>query len=56
VRIRFADGTSTSLTPARGYVLWAASAQQLLPAKAAVGAEGLRKDGTVAARVSFPSP
>src|ERR687896_608179 len=41
VRIRFADGSSTTLTPTRGYVLWAAQAEHLEPEQAAVGAVGL---------------
>jgi hypothetical protein len=56
VRIRFADGTSATLTPKRGYVLWAASAEQLVPENAAVGAEGLDESGKVVGRVSFKPP
>jgi hypothetical protein len=56
VRIRFADGTSATLTPTRGYVLWAASAEQLVPENAAVRAEGLDESGKVVGRVSFKPP
>jgi hypothetical protein len=56
VRIRFADGTSATLTPTRGYVLWAASAERLDAKNAAVGAEGLNESGKVVGRVSFEPP
>jgi hypothetical protein len=56
VRIRFADGSSTTLTPTRGYVLWAAQAEHLEPEQAAVGAVGLDGDGVVVDEVSFRPP
>jgi hypothetical protein len=56
VRIRFADGTSETLTPSRGYVLWAATAERLIAGKAAVSAEGLDEDGDVVGRISFKPP
>jgi hypothetical protein len=56
VRIRFADGTAATLTPTRGYVLWAASAEHLVPESAAVGAEGLDESGKVVGRASFKPP
>jgi hypothetical protein len=56
VRIRFADGTSSPVTPTRGYVLWAASKRQLAPQRAAVGAEGLDANGNVVGRMSFRPP
>jgi hypothetical protein len=56
VRIRFADGSTTTLTPTRGYILWAAPQERLQAATGAVAAEGLRADGTVVARQSFEPP
>jgi hypothetical protein len=56
VRIRFADGSSTTLTPTRGYVLWAASQQQLAPERAAIAAEGLDARGKVVGRISLRPP
>ncbi len=56
VRIRFADGTTTTLRPTRGYVLYAAPREHLSAATGAVAAEGLRRDGSVVARLSFVPP
>jgi hypothetical protein len=56
VRIRFADGSSITLRPIRGYVLWAASAKHLREARAAVGADGLRANGSVVGSQSFRPP
>jgi hypothetical protein len=56
VRIRFADGTSETLTPTRGYVLWAAPGERLFAGNAAVSAEGLDEHGNVVDRVSFKPP
>jgi hypothetical protein len=53
VRVRFADGSTTTLTPTRGYILWAAPKEHLEAANSAVGAEGLSADGTILARHSF---
>lgn len=56
VRIRFADDSATTLTPTRGYTLWAAPTERLDETAGAVEAEGLRADGSVVARQSFKSP
>jgi hypothetical protein len=56
VRIRFADGSSTTLTPTRGYVLWAAPADRLTERRRAVAAEGLNAQGRVVGRQSFTPP
>lgn len=56
VRIRFADGTATMLSPKRGYVLWAASKNHLATRTAATTVEGLRANGTVVARQSLALP
>jgi hypothetical protein len=56
VRIRFADGTTTTLRPRRGYVLWAASKEHLAKSSAATTVEGLRSDGTVGARQPLALP
>jgi hypothetical protein len=53
VRIRFADGSATTLTPTGGYVLWAAPAEHLADARGAVAAEGLNAEGQVVGRQSF---
>jgi hypothetical protein len=45
VRIRFADGSAATLTPTRGYILWAVPKGQ-----APLNAEGLDADGKVIAR------
>ena len=56
VRIRFADGTATTLTPTRGYVLWAAPKQHLSPQTAAIAVQGLSVKGNVIARIALPPP
>jgi hypothetical protein len=53
VRIRFADGSATTVTPVRGYVLWAAPKERLDQGRGAVEAVGLGEDGTVVARQSL---
>jgi hypothetical protein len=53
VRIRFADGSSTDVTPTRGYVLWAAPEANLELAKRAIEVVGLRADGSEVARQSL---
>jgi len=53
VRIRFADGSSTDVTPTRGYVLWAAPEANLDHAKRATEVVGLRGDGSEVARRSL---
>jgi hypothetical protein len=56
VRIRFADGTSTDVTPTRGYVLWAAPKENLDHARRATEVVGLRADGSEIARQSLEGP
>lgn len=56
VRIRFADGSATTLTPTRGYILWAASEEHLDETTGVVGAEGLGANGSVVARQSLKPP
>jgi hypothetical protein len=56
VRIRFADGSATDVTPTRGYVLWAAPAANLKAAQRATEAIGLRADGSEVARQSLFQP
>jgi hypothetical protein len=56
VRIRFADGTSTDVTPTRGYVLWAAPKENLDHARRATEVLGLRADGSEVAHRSLESP
>jgi len=56
LRIRFADGSATTLTPTRGYILWAAPREHLDAATGAVGAEGLNANGRVVARRSLRPP
>lgn len=53
VRVRFADGSTAKVTPTRGYVLWAASAEQLAPGHEAVTAEGLDERGGVIGEVNL---
>ncbi len=56
VRIRFADGSATTLTPTRGYILWAVPKEHWGETAGAVEAEGLRADGSVVARESLEPP
>jgi hypothetical protein len=56
VRIRFADGSATTLTPTRGYILWAAPEDRLDETTAVVGADGLGANGSVVARQSLRPP
>lgn len=53
VRIRFADGTATELTPTRGYILWTAPKERLEKASGVVDAEAVAADGDVLGRQSF---
>jgi hypothetical protein len=53
VRIRFADGSSTTLRPRRGYILYAVPEKHLPPGPEPVGADGLGADGTVVGRQTF---
>lgn len=56
VRIRFADGATTLVTPKRGHVLYAVPAEHLTEASAATGAEGLDEAGRIIGRTSFLPP
>lgn len=56
VRISFADGSSTDVTPTRGFVLWATPAANLAPARRPTEVIGLRADGSEVARKSLESP
>ena len=53
VRIRFADGSSTDVTPTHGYMLWAAPAANLEPARRPTEVIGLRADGSEVDRQSL---
>jgi hypothetical protein len=54
VRVRFADGSTTILTPTRGYVLWAVPREHIEPGHELVAFEGLDADGDVLGRQSWP--
>jgi hypothetical protein len=56
VRLRFADGSATTLTPTRGYILWAAPEERLDQATGVVGAEGLSANGQVLVRQPLKPP
>lgn len=56
VRLRFADGSATTLTPTRGYILWAAPKDRLEETTEVVGAEGLGANDSIIARQSFKPP
>jgi hypothetical protein len=56
VRLRFADGTATTLQPTRGYILYATPKEHLTKPREVVGAEGLDVSGRVVARQSFKPP
>ena len=53
VRIRLADGSSTDVTPTRGYVLWATPAANLEPGRQPTEVIGLRADGSEVDRQSL---
>jgi hypothetical protein len=53
VRIRFADGSSTDVTPTRGYVLWATPAANLELGRQPTAVIGLRADGSEVDRQSL---
>jgi hypothetical protein len=53
VRIRFANGSSTDVTPTRGYVLWATPAANLEPGRQPTEVIGLRADGSEVDRQSL---
>jgi hypothetical protein len=52
VRIRLADGSTVTLTPTRGHILWAVPREDREP----VSIAGLGEDGTVLARQSLQPP
>ncbi len=56
VRIRFADGLTTTLAPTRGYILWAAPKEHLEAANGVLEAEGLSAYGSILARQSLMPP
>jgi hypothetical protein len=56
VRIRFADGSATTLTPTRGYILWAVPERHFAPERAPVDAQGLDAKGNVIARQQLGPP
>jgi hypothetical protein len=56
VRIRFADGSSTDVTPTRGFVLWATPAANLKPGRQPTEVIGLRADGSEVGRSSLEAP
>jgi hypothetical protein len=56
VRIHFADRTTVTLQPKRGYVLYAVPAERLTEARRAVAADGLDKTGRVVGQMSFEPP
>ena len=56
VRLRFADGSATTLAPTRGYILWAAPEEHLNETTGVVAAEGLGANGSVVARQSLRPP
>jgi hypothetical protein len=56
VRVRFADGSTTTLTPTRGYVLWAVPHKHVEAGSELVAFEGLDDDGNVLGRQSWPPP
>lgn len=53
IKLRYADGTATTLSPTRGYVLHAVSAAHLQPGHELVAADGVGKDGRPVAHISF---
>jgi hypothetical protein len=54
VRVRFADGSITTLTPTRGYVLWAVPRGHVKPGSEVIAFEGLDADGNVLGRQPWP--
>jgi hypothetical protein len=56
VRIRFVDGSTTTLVPTRGYILWAAPREHLKAGNGAVEAQALSAEGSVIARQSLMPP
>jgi hypothetical protein len=53
VRLRYADGSTTTLRPTRGYVLEAISEKHLQAPRELIAADGLARDGHVIGHESF---
>lgn len=56
VRLRYADGTTTTLRPTRGYVLQAMTAPHLTDGHQLIGADGLNRNGKLIGHMSFQPP
>ena len=56
VEIGYADGATTTVTPTRGYVLYAVPAEQIVPGKEALTATGIDRNGKRVATWSFRPP
>ena len=56
VRIRFIDGSATTLVPTRGYILWAVPEKHFAPARVPLEAEGLGGNGAVLASQRLAPP
>lgn len=56
VRLHFADASSETLRPVRGYVLYAAPADRLSAERGVVAAQGLDAEGRVVGEMSFRPP
>jgi hypothetical protein len=56
VRLRYADGSTSTLRPTRGYVLGAIAPRHLQPGHDVIGADGLARDGHTVGRESFHRP
>jgi hypothetical protein len=56
LRIRFMDGSTTTLVPTRGYILWAVPEKHFAPGRVPLTAEGLGADGSVLARQRLAPP
>jgi hypothetical protein len=56
VRLRYADGSTSTLRPTRGYVLQAIRPRHLEPGHELTRADGLAKTGRVVGRQSFARP
>jgi hypothetical protein len=56
VRLRYADGSTSTLHPTRGYVLAAIAPRHLQPGHDLIGADGLARDGHTVGHESFHRP
>jgi hypothetical protein len=56
VRLHYADGSTATLRPTRGYVLATIPARHRQPGHDLVGADGLARDGHTVGRETFPRP